>query len=389
MSGPWNLLLLLLIVIGHGGLHIAIYNRVNAFGWRRKTIKTWVKVFFVNTFAIPTLILVTEHKTLNSIIRGNNDWRELSALALAYFGICLGTWVFFGLPWLAWRPILGVEWAPAKRRRKVVNVAQATTTPLMLTPKAQFESQLPLNQLLELSIEEIELPVPGLPPKLDGYRIAHLSDIHLTGEIHADYAKYVVNQATRARPDMFALTGDIIDSQPCIDWLFDIFSPAHAPDGCFFILGNHDTRVVDSWETRRAMDRAGWIDLGSQTTQRNLRGVPSLVIGNEYPWFERPKLPDCDVEFRLLLSHSPDQIWWARRQGIHLMLAGHTHGGQGRLPVVGPILSPSFHGSRFASGSFYKAPTTLQVSRGLGGVHLVRINCRPELSILTLRSKSA
>ncbi|OYP37253.1 metallophosphoesterase [Rhodopirellula sp. MGV] len=386
MSGLWNDVLLLLILVGHGGLHIAIYNRVNSLGWQRKTIKTWVKVFFINTFLLPTLILLTQHQALNAIIRGEDRWSDLSSWTLAYFGMCLATWFLFGVPWLIWRPIFGIEWAKATRRRKVINVASAVKTPLLLTSKAQFEAKLPLNQLLELSIEQIELPVPGLPKKLDGYRIAHLSDIHLTGEIHADYARYVVQAATRERPDLFAITGDIIDSQPCIDWLFDIFSPAQAPDGCFFILGNHDTRVVDSWETRQAMDRAGWIDLGSQTTQRKLRGVPSLVIGNEYPWFERPVVPDCDVEFKLLLSHSPDQISWARRNGVHLMLAGHTHGGQGRLPIVGPILSPSLHGSRFASGSFYKRPTTLQVSRGLGGVHLVRINCRPELSILTLRS---
>lgn len=67
------------------------------------------------------------------------------------------------------------------------------------------------------------------------------------------------------------------------------------------------------------------------------------------------------------------------------MLAGHTHGGQGRLPLAGPLLGPSFHGSRYASGDFYKDPTTMHVTRGISGVHLLRINCRPELSLLTLR----
>jgi predicted MPP superfamily phosphohydrolase len=92
------------------------------------------------------------------------------------------------------------------------------------------------------------------------------------------------------------------------------------------------------------------------------------------------------VDFRLLLSHSPDQLAWARRHDVTLMLAGHTHGGQGRLPLAGPVLSPSYHGSRYASGDFYKAPTTMHVTRGLGGVHLMRINCRPELSLITLRT---
>jgi predicted MPP superfamily phosphohydrolase len=69
------------------------------------------------------------------------------------------------------------------------------------------------------------------------------------------------------------------------------------------------------------------------------------------------------------------------------MLAGHTHGGQGRLPLLGPLISPSFHGSRYASGDFFKPPTTMHVTRGLSGTHLLRINCRPELSLLTLRAR--
>ena len=87
-----------------------------------------------------------------------------------------------------------------------------------------------------------------------------------------------------------------------------------------------------------------------------------------------------------MLSHSPDQIRWARNHNIQLMLAGHTHGGQGRLPLLGPILSPSLYGSRFASGQFYHDPTTMHVTRGLGGTRLLRLNCPPELSLLTLRS---
>lgn len=112
------------------------------------------------------------------------------------------------------------------------------------------------------------------------------------------------------------------------------------------------------------------------------------LIGNEAPWFPAPRLASTELPsktFRLLLSHSPDQIAWARKHGVGLMLAGHTHGGQGRLPWVGPVLSPSWYGSRYASGSFFLNPTTLHVTRGLSGVHLMRINCPPELALLTLR----
>ena len=385
-SGVTRWLVLLMVIMGHGGLHVAIYNRINGFGWPRKRIKRLVKYFFFQTLAIPTLVLVFQRDALLDVMEGSAAWQTLGSLTLGYGWLCLGAWVFLGIPWLLWRPIFRLEWTDAPRTCRVVDAAAAVGPTLPLTTKAKWQSRIPWNQLLQLSIEHVQLPVVGLPRELDGYRIAHLSDVHLTGDIHADYTAFAISQANASHPDLIALTGDIIDKQPCIDWLVDIFSPADATDGCFFILGNHDTRVVDSWETRDAMDRAGWIDLGSEVTRRELRGVLCHVIGNEFPWFERPDLPaDEDVRFRLLLSHSPDQFGWARKHGIELMLAGHTHGGQGRLPLAGPILSPSFHGSRYASGDFFRAPTTMHVTRGLSGVHLLRINCRPELSIITLK----
>ena len=306
----------------------------------------------------------------------------------AYGSVCLLAWIVFGIPWLLWRPIFKLEWADAPRSIEVVNVQRVIGKPLARTSRCRWESKLPLNQLFDLSIEQIELPVLNLPQQLDGYRIAQISDVHLTGHIEPDYIRYVVERATAWQPELFTLTGDIIDKQMCVDWLFDIFSPADAVDGRYFILGNHDTRIVDPSETREAMDRAGWNDLGPRVHHCHLRGVPTALIGNEYPWFGRPEMNQRgESEFRLLLSHSPDQIGWARTHDVHLMLAGHTHGGQGRLPLFGPILSPSFHGSRFASGDFVKPPTTMHVTRGLGGVHLMRINCRPELSLITLRRK--
>ena len=386
MNGFAAWLIFALALVGHGGLHIAIYNRVNCLGWPRKTIKRIVKFFLFTTLAIPTAVLFFQFDSVAEILLRGGSWNLLGPVTIAYGIVCLAAWIVLGVPWLLWRPVFRLEWIDAPRKVKVVDVSRVVEHPLPLTRKARWESRIPFNQILDLAIEEVELPVAGLPEALEGYRIAHLSDIHLTGEIHPSYVRFAIEQATRFRPDLIALTGDIIDTQPCIDWLVEIFSPAEAVDGCYFILGNHDTRVVDSWETRNAMDRAGWIDLGSQTLRRSFRGVPCRVIGNEYPWFERPALEPCDAQFRLLLSHSPDQFTWARRNGIELMLAGHTHGGQGRLPLAGPILSPSYHGSRYASGDFYRPPTTLHVTRGLGGVHLWRINCRPELSLLTLRT---
>jgi predicted MPP superfamily phosphohydrolase len=94
------------------------------------------------------------------------------------------------------------------------------------------------------------------------------------------------------------------------------------------------------------------------------------------------------LEFRIGVSHSPDQLPWAKQLGVSLLLCGHTHGGQIRFPWIGPIIAPSKYGSRFASGVFYQSPTLMHVSRGISGVHPIRLGCLPEVSILELRKKS-
>lgn len=380
--------LVVAVLVGHFGLNLAIYNRINALGLPRRTVKRWVKFFFALTVLVPLFVLFFQWHLMRDILLGRPDAIPIPLALEVYSWVCLSTWMWLGIPWLLWRPLLGLEWLTVQRSTEVVAVDQQLETPLALSLQCKLESRVPWNQIFELAVESIELPVAKLPRQLDGYRIAQFSDLHLTGHIHPDFTRYVVQRASQWQPDLMALTGDIIDKQPCIDWLEEIFSEASARDGCYYILGNHDTRIVDSQSTREAMNRAGWVDLGGRTIDRQLRQVATTLIGNEHPWFPRPTIsPEAGDRFRLMLSHSPDQIWWARRHAVTLMLAGHTHGGQGRLPLLGPLISPSFHGSRFASGHFYKPPTTMHVTRGLSGTHLVRINCRPELSLLRLRVK--
>ena len=95
----------------------------------------------------------------------------------------------------------------------------------------------------------------------------------------------------------------------------------------------------------------------------------------------------CPEElFRLCLSHTPDNIAWAQRQHIDLMLSGHVHGGQIRFPILGSLLVPSRYGRRYDCGTFHEPPTFLHVSRGIGGEHPVRYRCRPEVTLLRLVS---
>jgi predicted MPP superfamily phosphohydrolase len=163
------------------------------------------------------------------------------------------------------------------------------------------------------------------------------------------------------------------------------------------VLGNHDWSL-DPGPIRTALRECGWQDVAGQVIPVDHRGCRILIGGTERPWMGAH--PDfgasqCDAQsgairrpFRLLLSHGPDCLSEARRQHVDLMLAGHNHGGQVVLPVIGPVYSPSLSGCRYSGGTHWAAPTLLHVSRGLSGRHPLRINCRPEIARLILRTRS-
>ncbi|MEX0824739.1 MAG: metallophosphoesterase [Pirellulaceae bacterium] len=376
------------VVVGHFGLHLTLYNRLNALGLTRCRIKQAEVFLLLSCLMIPPLAAWRFRDILSAAFAGSLNVREVPDLLWYYGSLCLLAWPLLGIAWLATRPIFGFQRISLKSECELVDVAKEVAAPLAMTPKCRWASRIPGNEIFRLAIEEKQLPVWGLPSELDGFRIAHLSDVHLTGHIATDFFAYIVQRTNAWQPDLIALTGDIIDKPECIAWLSDCFADANAPAGCFSILGNHDTQVADPSQIREMMQQIGWQDLGGRTMRHDLRGVPVTLIGNEQPWFPGPaNVPDGEPadSLRIALCHSPDQIGWARRQGIELMLAGHTHGGQGRLPLAGPLLSPSLYGSRFASGEFYLAPTTMHVSRGLSGKHLLRLRCPPELSLLVLR----
>ena len=111
------------------------------------------------------------------------------------------------------------------------------------------------------------------------------------------------------------------------------------------------------------------------------RPPPWCNLNPESRTLNRDSLP---YPFRILLSHSPDQLPWAQASGFDLMLAGHNHGGQIRLPYFGALIAPSWYGCRYAGGLYCEPPTLLHVSRGLCGIHPIRLNCPPELALLTL-----
>jgi predicted MPP superfamily phosphohydrolase len=249
----------------------------------------------------------------------------------------------------------------------------------------RFCAALPGNEVFRLNVQIKKLKHPRLPAGLKGLKIAHLTDMHLTGKIGIEYFQEAVRLTNELKPDIVALTGDIAEKTKCLPWIKPLFENLHAPHGRFYVLGNHDFLLPDVDALRRELRNSGFVDLHGTSTQVCFQNTHFLLAGNELPWNgPAPQLPAPDETFRILLAHTPDLFAWAQQQRFDLMLAGHNHGGQICFPLIGPIVSPSNHGTRYAAGLFHQGPTLMHVGRGLSGEHLLRWNCPPELTLLVL-----
>lgn len=249
-------------------------------------------------------------------------------------------------------------------------------------------TRLPGNEIFQVALSERTLALARLPAAWEGLSILHLSDLHLWGVPDRSFFYHVMDLCSQWEPDLVAVTGDLVDSSWHHRWIVPVLGRLRWRIGAFAILGNHDF-WFDPVLVRRRLRRTGIKVLDNTWACIEVRGEPMIVIGHEGPWF-RPRLDlsDCPSGvFRLCLSHTPDNIAWARRNQIDLMLSGHNHGGQIRLPFVGSVFVPSKYGRRFDCGTFDEGPTVLHVSRGLGAEHPIRYNCLPEVTKLVLRKK--
>jgi predicted MPP superfamily phosphohydrolase len=273
-----------------------------------------------------------------------------------------------------------------EKQSRVLDVAKHLGYPPVGTGKHRVLARLPGNEVFQVELVERTLALPRLPAAWDGLTILHLSDIHLKGTPDRDYFRFVMDRCADWQPDLVAVTGDVADSMQHMRWIVPVLGRLRWRVAAFAILGNHDFWYDPSF-IRRRLRRLGMDVLANTWRQIDVRGEPLVVIGHEGPWLKpRPDLSDCPREpFRLCLSHTPDNIRWARREGVDLMLSGHVHGGQVRFPLFGSVLVPSCYGRHYDCGVFEESPTLLHVSRGLSGDFPLRYLCRPEVTKLTLR----
>jgi predicted MPP superfamily phosphohydrolase len=249
----------------------------------------------------------------------------------------------------------------------------------------------------DLQIVNRTIPIANLPDAFVGFRIVQISDIHLEEFTEAWFLEHVVAQTNALHPDLVLLTGDFVSKGPdpneaawkAAGLCAEILSKLKAPQR-FGSLGNHDQGVgpehviaplqahgtpvlVDSHVAiERGSDRLWLCGTEQQTAEQNFNlTVPDGPRAPVILMCHEPDLAD-------LLANNP------RFASVDLMLAGHSHGGQIRLPLIGPLVLPPM-GKKYVEGSFKVGKTQLYVNRGVGTVGMpFRLHCPPELTHITL-----
>jgi len=238
-----------------------------------------------------------------------------------------------------------------------------------------------------IGITETALPVSGLPPALDGLRVGFLTDIHHSGTVPAADVVRAVDLVRGARPDLIVLGGDYVTfgDRAFVGPVAELLAPLTAPHGVFAILGNHD----DDRDMPAALAAQRIEVLRDARTRIVIRNEPLELAGVRF-WTRR--IDDIARVLRkadqtvLLLAHDPRRLVEAASLNVPAVLSGHTHGGQVVLPGVGALARRRFP---VLAGLGSRDNTSIFVSRGVGTVYVpVRINCPPEVAIVTLKRRS-
>lgn len=257
-------------------------------------------------------------------------------------------------------------------------------------------------------INRLRLAVRGLPRAFDGLTIAQLSDLHRSHIVSAAYLNHCVDLANSLKPDLIAFTGDYLtygwdfwwletpvmsDRRRAPELMREVaacMGRARARYGAFACLGNHD-RWFDAHAVTAALRGVGITVLRDEHTTVRINGEPLPIVGIDDPWTRVANVTRAfagvNAPFTLALTHRPYVFeHWSHPRAL-LLLAGHTHGGQVRLPWLGPPFVPSHYGRRYAHGLFRRGDTYMYVNSGVGMIPPpVRFNCPPEISFFRLET---
>lgn len=242
-----------------------------------------------------------------------------------------------------------------------------------------------------------------LPNEFNNYKIIQISDYHneKSNIINDDLLRIIKKE----KPNIIVITGDFIDSRKTnISVAIDLIKEIEGVAPIYYVTGNHEARITSYDELKRRLVEYNVIVLENETatikkenSQINIIGVNDPQLAYEYSVDDsiiiKDELEKSNYDkslFSILLSHRPEVFKTYVEKNIDLVLSGHAHGGQIRIPFVGGVVAPNqgFF-PKYTSGLFKENNTNMIISRGIGNSIIpIRINNRPELVIIKLRKSS-
>lgn len=246
---------------------------------------------------------------------------------------------------------------------------------------------------LDVGRQEIKTNVAG-----ESIRLLHLADFHASWCVSLRQIEEAIHLGLQFKPDLICVTGDFITTKFAdMDNYCRVLSRLRAAAPTFACLGNHDggwwaarhRGHADSRWVQTLLQKSGIELLFNRSTELRLKnrvlrlvGVGDPYAGEVNPVRAFPKA-SASRPYCLLLSHNPDTKRFLAPYSWDLMLCGHTHGGQFWLPIIGAPFAP-VSDKRFMAGLYHWDNRLIHITKGVGNVHGLRFNCRPEISCLTL-----
>lgn len=248
-----------------------------------------------------------------------------------------------------------------------------------------------------LVIREDTIQIDNWPQALDGLRIAVLSDIHVDNRFITDKKlRTIVERTNQRQPELILILGDYMTGHDRDTARVEpeVFAPVlkdfRAPLGVYSVLGNHDW-WYNGAKVRQALEQNGIKVLENESAKVDARGASFWLVGLADLWTRPQRIADTlatvpEGQPLIALTHNPD-IFPNLPQRAPLLLAGHTHGGQVRFPIIGPVVESSKYG--WLHGHLFTNNHHLYVTTGIGtSIIPVRFGLPPEIVILTLKSGS-
>ena len=253
-----------------------------------------------------------------------------------------------------------------------------------------------------LEVTQITISNNRIPSAFSGFRIAQVSDLH-----NAEFGEnneILLQKLAESKPDIIVITGDLVDaSHTDLNAAIVFVEKATVIAPIYYVTGNHEANITQYDDLKERLEAVGVIVLEDEGVLLEREGKQLSLIGlsdpdftikgdlfGEVPAMVATKLKGMEIQetYTILLSHRPELLETYVYCGIDLVLSGHAHGGQFRLPFVGGLIAPNqgFF-PKYDAGVYKEANTDLVVSRGIGNSIIpIRFNNRPEIVLVTLEA---